>query len=160
MGATDHNLTMRQCEGWHPCMHEPRSGDRYLAWGVSPRYKGLENGEPQRGDRRILNRRHLSPLRGFSSFGALSWGSRPRLSIFRASGACPPFCRNGDARGNAAQATTMRQCEGWHPRSGTHIDVHTLFYGDDRTGNTTRFDPDIEAIGANRDGRSEIESPP
>jgi len=52
--------------------------------------------KPCRGDRSALRRepqrfhvKNLSPLRGLSNFfEPFSWGSRPRLSIFRAFGAC------------------------------------------------------------------------
>ena len=54
----------------------------------NPRYHAVKFDEPQRGGRKMRVRRHLSPLRGFSNLvTASSWGSRPRLIIFRASGA-------------------------------------------------------------------------
>ena len=63
--------------------HEPRRGDRHLAWGVSPRYLG--HGiycEPQRGDRKVEVRRHLSPLGGLSNLVNISsWGYVRRSAV-------------------------------------------------------------------------------
>ena len=76
---------------------EPRSGDRYIAWGVSPRIPA-PNKIISRGaatDVRAVGLR-LTPQSKICRPSGLSvclsswpWGSRPRLNICRASGA--PF---------------------------------------------------------------------
>ncbi len=57
---------------------EPQRGDRYLAWGVSPRYQSQEDGKPRRGDRKIQPRVDLSPLRGSKQFSAQNLGLTPQ----------------------------------------------------------------------------------
>jgi hypothetical protein len=61
---------------------EPRSGDRFIAWGVSPRTGNAQPREPWRGDR-LRSRREprpsalecLSPLRGFFDFSTANPGA-------------------------------------------------------------------------------------
>jgi hypothetical protein len=77
------------------CNREPRSGERYIAWGVSPRIRtkkreeAAERRQTYRGDVRCS--RHdtdLSPPSGaFILLPCEPWGSRPRLKTCRASGA-------------------------------------------------------------------------
>jgi hypothetical protein len=76
---------------------EPRSGVRYIAWGVSPRIPApiiitsrgaatdVRAGGPRLTPQPIICR----PSGAFFYLSSLPWGSRPRLNIFRASGA--PF---------------------------------------------------------------------
>jgi hypothetical protein len=95
---------------------ERRRRDRYLAWGVSPRYQASQLPEaPEGGDRPVLSERsesNGSRLRRkpqesaqnicrrsaayLSFFLPQPWGSRPRLIICRRSAAVP--CRDQEAR--------------------------------------------------------------
>jgi hypothetical protein len=60
---------------------EPRSGDRFIAWGVSPRTGNAQPREPWRGDTLGSQRDPrpsaldcLSPLRGFFDFSTVNPG--------------------------------------------------------------------------------------
>jgi len=64
---------------------QPRSGGIFIAWGVSPRTRQTKNTQSREAaaDKRVC-RRFAAGLYAECP----SWGSRPRLCICRASGAC------------------------------------------------------------------------
>ncbi len=74
---------------------EPRSGDRSIAWGVSPRDRGDNKTKPRSGDRQSIadscgsrrGQQSVAPSGLAGLCGLHSWGSRPRLIICRAFGA-------------------------------------------------------------------------
>jgi hypothetical protein len=76
---------------------EPRSGVRYIAWGVSPRIpapkittsRGAATDVRVGGLRLAPQQIICRPSGAFFYLSSLPWGSRHRLNIFRASGA--PF---------------------------------------------------------------------
>ena len=78
---TDHWFLLRNSADCGSC-NEPRSGDRYIAWGVSPRTGNAQPLEPWRGDT-LGSRREprssaldcLSPLRGFFDISTVNPGA-------------------------------------------------------------------------------------
>ena len=78
---TDHWSLLSKSAGCG-CCSEPRSGDRYIAWGVSPRTGNAQPREPWRGDT-LGSRREprpsalgcLSPLRGLFDFSTVNPGA-------------------------------------------------------------------------------------
>ena len=71
-----------------------RRSDRWLAWGVSPRFSMRFSRQPQRGDRLRLRREPQSsrpnicrPSGALFFLSTIPWGSHPRLNIFRRSAA-------------------------------------------------------------------------
>ena len=94
---------------------EPQRGDRYLAWGVSPRNRGqIKNVSPrgatEKSSRALICRR--SAARNY--FRHSTWGSRPRLFIFRASGA-PIGTTHGPERPTTIRIPNSEFCWGDRP---------------------------------------------
>ena len=91
---------------------EPQRGDRYLAWGVSPRDQSQEYGKPRRGDRKIQPRVDLSPLRGSILFSAQYLGLTPQaihLSRLRRSTRDDTWPRDAEKKPKSSSAATTRQ---------------------------------------------------